>query len=56
MRHVRVGKLIRVEIEGTDQAAGEAEVADLCQRFLTNPVIEDSTVTVTALDAAGAGA
>ena len=56
VRGVRVGKLIRFEIEGTDQAAAEAEVPDLCQRFLTNPVIEDSSVTVTALDAARTGA
>ena len=31
-----------------------AEVDDLCHRFLTNPVIEDATVTITAADAASA--
>ena len=31
-----------------------AEVDDMCRRFLTNPVIEDATVTVEA--AAGARA
>ena len=44
---VRVGKMIRFELEAADRAAAEAEVADLCERFLTNPVIEDSSVTVT---------
>jgi phosphoribosylformylglycinamidine synthase subunit PurS len=44
---VHVGKAIRFAIEAADRPAAEAEVADLCQRFLTNPVIEDSSITVT---------
>ena len=44
---VHVGKAFRFAMEAADLAAAEAEVADLCQRFLTNPVIEDSTITVT---------
>ena len=44
---VHVGKAIRFTIEAADRPAAEAEVADLCQRFLTNPVIEDSSITVT---------
>jgi phosphoribosylformylglycinamidine synthase len=47
VREVRVGKSIRFDLEAADQAAAEAEVADLCQRFLTNPVIEDAAITVT---------
>jgi len=43
---VRVGKCIRFTIEATDQAAAQAEAEDLCARFLTNPVIEDATVTL----------
>jgi phosphoribosylformylglycinamidine synthase len=46
---VRVGKCIRFEIEGADEAAAQAEVDDLCRRFLTNPVIEDATVSLTAV-------
>jgi phosphoribosylformylglycinamidine synthase len=49
---VRVGKSIRFTIESADEASARAEVDDLCHRFLTNPVIEDSTVTVTADDVA----
>lgn len=48
IRDVRVGKSIRFTVEATDEDAARAEVDDLCARFLTNPVIEDSTVTVTA--------
>lgn len=45
---VSVGKSIRFSLEGADEAAARAEVEDLCHRFLSNPVIEDTTVTLTA--------
>ncbi len=44
---VRVGKAIRFSIEAGDEAAARSQVEDLCHRFLTNPVIEDSRVEVT---------
>jgi phosphoribosylformylglycinamidine synthase len=44
---VRVGKAIRLTIEAPDEAAARGQVEELCKRFLTNPVIEDSVVTVT---------
>ena len=53
VRGVRVGKSIRFDIDAADEAAARAEVDDLCRRFLTNPVIEDATVSLTAADAAG---
>jgi phosphoribosylformylglycinamidine synthase len=43
---VRVGKAIRFTMEAPDRATAEARVQDLCHRFLTNPVIEDATVTI----------
>jgi phosphoribosylformylglycinamidine synthase subunit PurS len=43
---VSVGKSFRFTIESTDEAAARAEVDDMCARFLTNPVIEDASVTV----------
>ena len=46
VRDVRVGKCIRFEIEGRDEAGVRAEVDDLCDRFLTNPVIEDAVVRI----------
>jgi len=53
---VRVGKSIRFTVDAIDEAAARAEVDDLCHRFLTNPVIEDSIVTMSAAVAAAAGA
>lgn len=44
---VGVGKSIRFVIDAADEDAARATVQDLCDRFLTNPVIEDSTVTLT---------
>jgi phosphoribosylformylglycinamidine synthase PurS subunit len=49
---VRVGKSMRFSVEAADEAAARTLVEDMCERFLTNPVIEDATVTVT--DAVGA--
>lgn len=43
---VRVGKAIRFSIEAADADTARKQVDDLCQRFLTNPVIEDATITV----------
>ena len=43
---VRVGKSIRFTVEATDESAARSLVDDMCQRFLTNPVIEDSIVTI----------
>jgi phosphoribosylformylglycinamidine synthase len=51
---VRVGKSIRFTIEATDEATARQHVGDLCDRFLTNPVIEDSTVELTVVEAASA--
>lgn len=43
---VRVGKAIRCTIEAEDEALAQAELEDLCARFLTNPVIEDATISM----------
>lgn len=45
---VRVGKAFRFDIEADDEASARTTVDGLCQRLLANPVIEDSTVTLTA--------
>lgn len=45
---VRVGKAIRLTIEAPDEAAARGQVDELCKRFLANPVIEDSVVTLEA--------
>ena len=48
VRNVRVGKAMRFTLDAKDAAAAEAAVVEMCDRFLTNPVIEDAVVTVTA--------
>jgi len=48
---VQVGKLIRFTIDAAGEAAARAEVDDLVQRFLTNPVIEDATARIEELSA-----
>lgn len=50
---VAVGKSIRFSLDSTDESAARAEVEDLCHRFLSNPVIEDAAVAITAAAAAG---
>ncbi len=44
---VGVGKAISLVVEATDEDAARSSVDDLCARFLTNPVIEDATITIT---------
>jgi phosphoribosylformylglycinamidine synthase len=48
---VRVGKAIRLSIESDDEDEARAMVEGLCARFLTNPVIEDATVSLAATTA-----
>lgn len=43
---VRSGKSFRFEVDAADEEAARREVEELCRRFLTNPVIEDSNVTL----------
>jgi phosphoribosylformylglycinamidine synthase subunit PurS len=51
---VTVGKSIRFAVDAADEGAARELVDDLCHRFLTNPVIEDSVVTIHQAAAAGA--
>ena len=41
-----VGKAIRLTVEAPDEAAAHAILKDLCQRFLTNPVLQDAAITL----------
>jgi len=47
VKSVRVGKYLEVTVCGLDRAAAAAQVREMCERFLTNTVIEDYTFTVT---------
>ena len=44
---VTVGKAIRFTVEADDESAARRQVDELCQRFLTNPVIEEAEIVVT---------
>jgi phosphoribosylformylglycinamidine synthase subunit PurS len=44
---VRVGKSMRFTIEADSADEARTRVEEVCATFLTNPVIEDSRVTVT---------
>ncbi len=43
---VSVGKTVRFTIEAADATEATIQAEDLCASFLTNPVIEDASVTV----------
>jgi phosphoribosylformylglycinamidine synthase PurS subunit len=45
---VTIGKAIRFTIDAPDEDAARRRVHDLCQQFLTNPVIEDAEITLLA--------
>jgi len=45
---VRSGKAFRLSVEAADDETARKRVDELCRRFLTNPVIEDSIVTIRA--------
>jgi len=43
---VRAGKAFRFVLDAADEESARTEVDQLCRRLLTNPVIEDSAVTL----------
>jgi len=43
---VRIGKQIILDVEGSDKAAVEKKVAQMCETLLANTVIEDYTVEI----------
>jgi phosphoribosylformylglycinamidine synthase len=43
---VHVGKAIRFRMQAADEGAARGTVEELCKRFLTNPVIEDATISL----------
>ncbi len=46
---VAVGKVITFTISAVDEAAARAEVVEMCDKFLTNPVIEAAQISVEAV-------
>ncbi len=43
---VRVGKVIQLEVAGDDPEAVKAQVAEMCDRLLANPVMEDYRIEI----------
>jgi phosphoribosylformylglycinamidine synthase subunit PurS len=48
VRDARVGKVIDLELEAADAASAKAEVERMCERLLTNPLIESYEIEVSA--------
>ncbi len=44
VRDVHVGRHLIVELDAADAAAAQAQVREMCQRLLANPVTEDYAV------------
>lgn len=49
---VRAGKAFRLKVEAPGEEAASQVIGDLCARLLANPVIERSTVSLSALSEA----
>jgi phosphoribosylformylglycinamidine synthase len=47
VNNVRIGKYLEVFMDGGDKLSAEAQVKEMCERLLTNTVIEDYTFTIT---------
>ena len=45
---VMVGKYVRLDVEAESEEAARRQVTQMAERFLTNPVIEDSVITLEA--------
>ncbi len=43
---VHFGRIITLEVAGDDAAAVTAQIGEMCERLLANPVIEDFAIEV----------
>jgi phosphoribosylformylglycinamidine synthase subunit PurS len=46
VRDARVGKVIDLELEAADATTAKAEVEQMCERLLANPLIESYEVEI----------
>ena len=46
VRDARIGKVIDLELEAADEATAKAEVEQMCERLLANPLIESYEVEI----------
>jgi phosphoribosylformylglycinamidine synthase subunit PurS len=49
---VHIGKVIRLVVDASDAAAARAQVEEMCEQLLANPVIESYEISITALSEA----
>lgn len=47
--HVRIGKFIEMDVDAKDRQAAEKVTRDVCEKLLSNPVMEDFSYTVEPL-------
>jgi phosphoribosylformylglycinamidine synthase subunit PurS len=47
----RVGRVVDLEVEGSDPAAARAEVERMCEQVLANPLIESYEIELAGADA-----
>lgn len=43
IQEVRIGKVIQLQIDGSDRDKVEVQLKQMCENILTNPVIENYT-------------
>ena len=43
---VRINRIVDLEVAGSDSADVEAKVAEMCQKLLANPVMEDFEIAI----------
>jgi phosphoribosylformylglycinamidine synthase PurS subunit len=46
---VHIGKVIRLVVDAADADAARAQVEEMCEKLLANPVIESYEVTIAAM-------
>jgi phosphoribosylformylglycinamidine synthase PurS subunit len=49
VNHVRIGKMIEMQIDADSEAAAEAIARSACEKLLANPVTEDFEVEIVAV-------
>jgi len=51
VRDVRAGRLITLRLRAGDAEDARATAAEMCERLIANPIIEDYAIQVTGADA-----
>ena len=46
--NVRVGRLVELDIDVSSEAEAKEKVAEVCEKLLANPIIEDCEIKVCA--------